>query len=60
MSSTLLSTLIVINSFNSYSNPQKVFVIIIPIFFFKSITPVLSLPDAKSWLIGKDPDAGKD
>ena len=23
-------------------------------------TPVLWLPDAKSWLIGKDPDAGKD
>ena len=22
--------------------------------------PVLWLPDAKSWLIGKDPDAGKD
>ena len=23
-------------------------------------TPILLLPDAKSWLIGKDPDAGKD
>ena len=23
-------------------------------------TPILCLPDAKSWLIGKDPDAGKD
>ena len=23
-------------------------------------TPILRLPDAKSWLIGKDPDAGKD
>ena len=23
-------------------------------------TPVLCPPDAKSWLIGKDPDAGKD
>ena len=23
-------------------------------------TPVLWLPDAKTWLIGKDPDAGKD
>ena len=23
-------------------------------------TPVLRLPDAKSWFIGKDPDAGKD
>ena len=23
-------------------------------------TPILSPPDAKSWLIGKDPDAGKD
>ena len=23
-------------------------------------TPVLGPPDAKSWLIGKDPDAGKD
>ena len=23
-------------------------------------TPILWLPDAKSWLIGKDPDAGKD
>ena len=23
-------------------------------------TPVLWPPDAKSWLIGKDPDAGKD
>ena len=22
-------------------------------------TPILLLPDAKSWLIGKDPDAGK-
>ena len=22
--------------------------------------PILSPPDAKSWLIGKDPDAGKD
>ena len=22
--------------------------------------PILWLPDAKSWLIGKDPDAGKD
>ena len=23
-------------------------------------TPVLLLPDGKNWLIGKDPDAGKD
>ena len=23
-------------------------------------TPILSPPDAKNWLIGKDPDAGKD
>ena len=23
-------------------------------------TPILWQPDAKSWLIGKDPDAGKD
>ena len=23
-------------------------------------TPILRLPDAKNWLIGKDPDAGKD
>ena len=23
-------------------------------------SPILWLPDAKSWLIGKDPDAGKD
>ena len=23
-------------------------------------TPILWLPDAQSWLIGKDPDAGKD
>ena len=23
-------------------------------------TPILSPPDAKSWLIGKDPEAGKD
>ena len=23
-------------------------------------TPILWLPDAKSWLIGKDPDVGKD
>ena len=23
-------------------------------------TPILWPPDAKSWLIGKDPDAGKD
>ena len=23
-------------------------------------TPVFSLPDAKNWLVGKDPDAGKD
>jgi len=23
-------------------------------------TPILWLPDTKSWLIGKDPDAGKD
>ena len=23
-------------------------------------TPILWLPDAKNWLIGKDPDAGKD
>ena len=23
-------------------------------------TPILCLPDAKNWLIGKDPDAGKD
>ena len=23
-------------------------------------TPIVLLPDAKSWLIGKDPDAGKD
>ena len=23
-------------------------------------TPILRLPDAKSWLIGKDSDAGKD
>ena len=23
-------------------------------------TPILWAPDAKSWLIGKDPDAGKD
>ena len=26
----------------------------------KAETPVLWSPDAKSWLIGKDPDAGKD
>ena len=26
----------------------------------KAETPILQLPDAKSWLIGKDPDAGKD
>ena len=26
----------------------------------KAETPVLWLPDAKNWLIGKDPDAGKD
>ena len=26
----------------------------------KAKTPVLWLPDAKSWLIGKDPDAGRD
>ena len=26
----------------------------------KAETPVLWLPDAKSWLIGKDPDAGRD
>ena len=26
----------------------------------KAETPVLWPPDAKSWLIGKDPDAGKD
>ena len=24
------------------------------------VTPILSSPDAKNWLIGKDPDAGKD
>ena len=23
-------------------------------------TPILSPPDAKNWLVGKDPDAGKD
>ena len=23
-------------------------------------TPILWLPDAKSWLVGKDPDAGRD
>ena len=23
-------------------------------------TPILRPPDAKNWLIGKDPDAGKD
>ena len=26
----------------------------------KAETPVLWLPHAKSWLIGKDPDAGRD
>ena len=26
----------------------------------KAETPILWLPDAKSWLTGKDPDAGKD
>ena len=26
----------------------------------KAETPILWLPDAKNWLIGKDPDAGKD
>ena len=26
----------------------------------KAETPILSSPDAKNWLIGKDPDAGKD
>ena len=26
----------------------------------KSETPILWPPDAKSWLIGKDPDAGRD
>ena len=26
----------------------------------KAETPILCLPDAKNWLIGKDPDAGKD
>ena len=27
---------------------------------FEAATPILWPPDAKSWLIGKDPDAGKD
>ena len=27
---------------------------------FKAETPILWPPDAKSWLIGKDPDAGRD
>ena len=27
---------------------------------FEAETPILWLPDAKSWLIGKDPDAEKD
>ena len=26
----------------------------------KAETPILRSPDAKNWLIGKDPDAGKD
>ena len=26
----------------------------------KAETPILWLPEAKNWLIGKDPDAGKD
>ena len=26
----------------------------------KAGTPILWPPDAKNWLIGKDPDAGKD
>ena len=26
----------------------------------KAKTPILWLPDAKNWLIGKDPDAGED
>ena len=26
----------------------------------KTETPILWLPDVKDWLIGKDPDAGKD
>ena len=30
------------------------------VFTGKSETPVLWPPDAKSWLIGKDPDTGKD
>ena len=27
---------------------------------FEAETPILWPPDAKSWLVGKDPDAGKD
>ena len=26
----------------------------------EAVTPILRPPDAKNWLIGKDPDAGKD
>ena len=28
--------------------------------FAKAETPMLWSPDVKNWLIGKDPDAGKD
>ena len=34
--------------------------VIIGITDAKAETPILWLPEAKNWLIGKDPDAGKD
>ena len=27
---------------------------------FEAETPILRPPDAKNWLVGKDPDAGRD
>ena len=49
--------------FESYLNTQATissisFLLIIK--FLKFLPPKLSSPHAKSWLIGKDPDAGRD
>ena len=46
-----------INPVNSKGNQPRIF---IGRSDAEAETPILWLPDAKNWLIGKDPDAGKD
>ena len=45
---------------NKVLSNQSVLKEISPEYSLKAETPILWPPDVKNWLIGKDPDAGKD